>query len=209
MNVLELLRKHVDIIGRSPIEVPDFSRRNKLPILFRDAGFKVGAEIGVQQGQYSKRLCKLIPGLKLYAIDSWKAFPGYREHINQDMFDGFYKEALEVLAPYNCTLIREWSVEAAKQFDDGSLDFVYIDADHDFANVVKDIAAWSPKVRKGGVVSGHDFKLMKNKAARHHVVQAVKGWTNCYRIAPWFVLGRGERIPGEARDHNRSWMWVR
>jgi hypothetical protein len=189
--------------------VPGVSREHELPILFRDAGFKVGVEVGVEQGLYSKRLCELIPGLKLYGVDCWTIHRGYRDHVSQAKLDGFYKVARKRVKPYDCTLIREWSVDAARQFDDASLDFVYIDGNHDFANVVKDLAAWSPKVRKGGIISGHDFYRGTRRPSTTHVVQAVTGWTGCYEIAPWFILGRRARVDGEPRDKRRSWMWAR
>ncbi len=211
MNALDLMRERwgVDTSKRSPIEVPNVSRENEFPILMRDAGFKIGVEVGVEQGLYSERLCQLIPGLKLYAVDCWQAHRGYRDHVSQEKLDGFFESTRKRVAQYDCQLIRKWSVEAAKRFDDRSLDFVYIDANHDLANVIKDLVAWAPKVRKGGIISGHDFKLRKNKNTMRHVVQAVRAWTECYNISPWFVLGRRAKIPGESRDDSRSWMWVK
>ena len=213
MTTLELIctKWNLSLEGASPIRpisIPDVSRETALPELFREAGFLVGAEVGVECGLYSERLCKLIPGLKLYLVDCWQPYKGYRDHVNKEKLNGFYEETRERVKPYDCILIREWSVEAAKQFKNGSLDFVYIDANHDFANVVRDIAAWAPKVRKGGIVSGHDF-IKRKREIMHHVVEAVSGWADCYQISPWFILGRKDKIPGEARDNNRSWMWVR
>lgn len=49
------------------------------------------------------------------------------------------------------------SVGASQQYADGSLDFVMLDADHELAGVRADIAHWWPKIRSGGILSGHDF----------------------------------------------------
>mgnify|MGYP001558848937 CR=1 FL=1 len=57
----------------------------------------------------------------------------------------------------NIIKIRKTSIEAAKDFENGSLDAVYIDAEHDEDSVREDIKAWRPKIKPGGILSGHDF----------------------------------------------------
>ena len=59
----------------------------------------------------------------------------------------------------NIIKIRKSSVEAAKDFADGSLDAVYIDAAHDENSVREDIKTWRPKIKPGGILSGHDYVL--------------------------------------------------
>lgn len=59
----------------------------------------------------------------------------------------------------NIIKIRKTSVEAAKDFEDGSLDAVYIDAEHDEESIREDIRVWRPKLKPGGILSGHDFIL--------------------------------------------------
>ena len=56
------------------------------------------------------------------------------------------------------TIIRKASVQAAKQFKNASLDFVFIDGSHDTDSVCADIDAWIPKVKAGGIIAGHDYK---------------------------------------------------
>ena len=55
------------------------------------------------------------------------------------------------------SMIEATSVQAAHQFDDGEIDFVFIDADHEYKSVKADIAAWWPKIKPGGILAGHDF----------------------------------------------------
>lgn len=53
--------------------------------------------------------------------------------------------------------IQAESVTASKKFEDASVDCIYIDADHRYRSVKRDLAAWMPKVRPGGFISGHDY----------------------------------------------------
>jgi predicted O-methyltransferase YrrM len=55
------------------------------------------------------------------------------------------------------TLIEDTSVNASKLFKDKSVDFVFIDAGHDYDDIKSDITAWLPKVKKGGIIAGHDY----------------------------------------------------
>src|SRR3990167_9297083 len=120
---------------------------------FKEYGFKVGAEVGVDRGEYSEVLCRENPGLKLYCIDFWDLKQGgLGNHRGRD-----YIKCKELLAPYTATLIKKYSLDAVNDFEDKSLDFVYIDAGHDFDDVMQDIIRWTKKVRKGGIVSGHDY----------------------------------------------------
>ncbi len=206
-NALDYLAKKYGLnLEQKPpifIENPNkrYGRWYALPEIFAVLGFKVGAEIGVEQGVYSARLCEKIPGLILYTVDPWKAYKDYREHVTQSKLDGFYESTKEKLAPYNCQIIRKFSMDAVEGFEDRSLDFVYIDGNHNFKNVANDIVEWEKKVKVGGIVSGHDFKRQKHKSKYIcHVKDVVHAYTYAHGIRPWFVL-KGDKSP--------SWFWVK
>lgn len=133
--------------------------RDELPQFFINKGFKVGAEIGVLRGEFTEKLCQA--GLKIYAIDPWIADKNHlKENPDyQKVRNALFKSAKNRLEPYACTIIRKTSMEAIEDFKDESLDFVYIDADHHFRYIAEDIVEWSEKVKKGGVVSGHDYHV--------------------------------------------------
>lgn len=56
-----------------------------------------------------------------------------------------------------CHRMLSW--EACEEYDDYSLDLVYLDADHEYISIARDIEAWLPKMRQGGILAGHDFSL--------------------------------------------------
>lgn len=190
--------------GPLPIEIPNIGR-DDLPELFIELGYTEGAEIGVQQGEYSEVLASA--GLKIHAVDPWRTFRGYREHVTQAKLDGFYAEARARLAPYDVTIHKKTSEAAALGFWDNVLDFVYIDGNHSFLHVTQDIAFWSRVVKPGGIIAGHDY-IRRSQPTGTHVVEVVNAYTRAMGIKPWFVLGRRQKIDGEIRDKSRSWMWV-
>lgn len=200
MKIIDGLQKNSRTL---PIEIPNVGREN-LPEFFKDMGFKIGAEIGVERGYFSESLCGA--GLKVFAVDPWLSYGGRK---NQEQMDSWCTETAERLAPYDCTIIRKFSLDAAKDFEDDSLDFVYIDGAHDFQNVTNDIVEWSKKVKRGGVISGHDYIMIERPHDVIHVKQVVNAYTRVYKINPWYVLGRRDKIEGEIRDKQRSWFWVK
>ena len=180
-------------------EIPG-TRDKELLEIFRDLKFEKGAEIGVERGAYSEVICKRIPNVTLYCIDAWEAYPQYREHVSQDKLDQFYKETKNRLKPYNAKIIKGFSEEVHKDFADGSLDFVYIDGNHDFLHITQDIYYWMPKVRRDGIVAGHDFVRVKGKYT-NHVKDVIPAYAHAMNIDPWFVLREPKRAS--------SWFWIK
>lgn len=199
----------LDLNKKSPIEIPNIGRGN-LGGLFKELGFMVGAEIGVERGLFSEKLCQGHPEMKLYGVDAWATYTFYREHVSQSKLDGFYDDTLERMKPYNFYPIRAFSMDAIKHFPDNSLDFVYIDANHEFNHVANDLHEWSKKVRPGGIISGHDYRKSKAKGRYiNHVVYVIHAYVQCYRIHPWFLLGTKAKVSGQIRDTTRSWFWMK
>lgn len=192
---------------KAPIEIPNRGR-DSLPALFHDLDYKVGAEVGTEAGLYAEALLDGNPGSTLYCVDPYRAYAGYRDYTSQARFDGFREAAHERLRGKKAEFVREFSTTAARGFSKGSLDYVFIDGNHDLPEVIADMAAWIPKVRKGGIVAGHDYCKRARNGYKVHVVEATAAWTSAYFIYPWFLLGRKDVIPGEVRDRPRSWFWI-
>jgi hypothetical protein len=196
---------------KSPVDLADMDRED-LAGLFGELGYKVGAEIGVETGRYSKSLLDRNPGLeKLYLVDAWAAYDGYRDHVTQAKVDGLLATAKDRLKgdAKRVEFIRKYSMDATQDIKNRSLDFVYIDANHGLPWVMDDICAWEKKVRKGGIVSGHDYCRRGPGPYQCHVVQAVHAYTDAFFIEPWFIVGRKDVVDGEKRDRPRSFFWVK
>jgi hypothetical protein len=201
----------VDAINQRghPFEIPDCSR-DDLPSFFVEMGYKIGAEIGVDKGEFSEKLCKV--GLELYAIDPWRYDSDYVDRHNQETLDSFYETTKRKLSSYpGSKIIRKTSMEAVADFANESLDFVYIDANHQLKYIIEDLVEWSKKVRPGGIVSGHDYIYTnpRTPAGICHVIPAINAYTQAYNIKNWYLLGRKNPLPGERRDSWRSWMFMK
>ena len=204
--------KGIKQLKGNPVEIPDCSRLG-LPEFFKQMGFKVGVEIGVYKGAFLEKFCEA--GLEIYGIDPWRPYVDFDiEQDNRKSRQEFlYQHTKKALAPYdNVTLIRKLSMEALADFEDGSLDFVYIDGNHKLKYVTEDICEWSKKVKKGGVISGHDYvhpKRVEGRFNNLHAKFAVDAYVQAYRIKNWYLLGRQDpTVAGERRDRFRSWMWI-
>jgi hypothetical protein len=119
--------------------------RSTFGALFQSV-YKTGviAEIGVQNGFNSKQLFESGWKGKIICVDNW---------IRQEEL-GIAKELLK---DYSAYFMQCDSADAAQYFISENLDGVYIDAGHSYPEVKRDFEAWYPKVRKGGIVSGHDY----------------------------------------------------
>jgi cephalosporin hydroxylase len=142
--------------------IPIIKCREDLPLILNELGLVGrGVEVGVQDGFFSMHLLTYWKGEKLYSVDAWRQFGQYVDGANVDHNGQLNCMAKTFMNLYNfhtrSVIIKELSTDAASLFQDRSLDFVYIDAAHDYENVTRDITAWEPKVKVGGLLCGHDY----------------------------------------------------
>jgi predicted O-methyltransferase YrrM len=114
--------------------------------LVKGSGWTKGAELGVDKGILFGMLLRHVPDLHLIGVD---LFPDRLRSFRA--FEYEYQ-----FAPYARLIVGD-TAEAAREIEEGSLDFVFIDADHTYEAVRKDIDAWRSKVRPGGWLGGHDY----------------------------------------------------
>lgn len=193
MSITKAIEKkfHVHSGDNLPYEGWWNSTREDLIELFGEVGFTIGAEIGVRRGLNAYVMFQKIPNLKLYCIDLWGAYL----KVTDERQEAYYKSARKRLKPFNAVFMRMPSMEAIKRIDNESLDFVYIDGHHGFDFVMEDIIFWNDKVKKGGIISGHDYYHFYQGG----VVQAVDAYTRANNIKAWYIT----------REKEHSWFWVK
>ena len=148
-------QEKIDILKENILWKPD------IPLGLSKLGCKFIAEIGVRKGGNFGNLIKCYPTMAI-AVDCWKEVPGkpmYNDvNASQEILDGEYANVVKEFGGLeNVRIVRNFSVEASDQFPNQYFDFVYIDAAHTYDEVKRDLNAWYPKVKDGGIISGHDY----------------------------------------------------
>lgn len=137
----------------------------------------VCVEVGVWKGEFAKHILQKNPSM-LYLIDPWQAIrdvPGRCYDIKQGEMDVIFDNVEGKLGKkHNVSIIRDFSSPASKNFQDNSLDWVYLDANHSFEFVYEDLNLWYDKVKEGGFLCGDDYR--ENKKLKWGVIEAVNSF---------------------------------
>lgn len=181
--------------------------RQELAEYFAKMNFRVGLEVGVCNGYYSKTLCEKNPLAFIMGVDNWSE--NASSHRNRNISGEAYAKALRVLDEFikkgQYRIIKKSSMDALEDIADESLDFVYIDAGHTYSEVKEDVEGWTKKVRKGGIVSGHDY--YEFASGNGGIIKAVDEYVakHNYKLetTPWDMdnLDRDSRQP--------SWYFIK
>lgn len=142
-----------------------FKSKVKLKILNLIPEDAVVCEIGVWKGEFSDRILKEKKPKELHLVDPWKFFPQYRTRWyggakarSQKDMNKIFKDVKKKFANNkNVFIHRTTSEKASRKFKDDYFDFIYIDGNHSYEFVKKDLENYFPKLKKGGVVAGDDY----------------------------------------------------
>ena len=143
-----------------------FDYRDLYALVALNDSFTKYAEVGVWKGLSICQLCFFLMNTKkefeLYAIDHWEGSSSEDDTTNieakeKDIYS-IYDNNMKIMGTREYIKdIKGDSSASASCFQDEYLDFVFIDADHEYENVKNDIESWYPKVRSGGIIGGHDL----------------------------------------------------
>ena len=151
---------------------------------------EVGSWMGRSAAFMAVEIANSIKDIRFDCVDTWA---GSSEHINpkspfyrpeltdpQWLFNQFKTNLKPVLPLVNP--IRMTSLEASTLYPDGSLDFVFIDASHEYEDVLDDIKAWMPKVKPTGILAGHDYHQKDVKKAVDEIFGSVAEQEYCWVV---------------------------
>jgi Methyltransferase domain len=145
----------------------------------------VTAEVGVAEAYFSEHILKHWNPSHHYLIDNWGTLATFGDGaFDQDWHNKNYDAAMKRMLPFEdkITVLRGLSWRMAQKIKDNSLDLVYLDAGHSLEDVRKDLEAFYPKVKAGGIVAGHDFVNLD-----YGVFQAVGEFTLMRNIIPKLI----------------------
>jgi Methyltransferase domain len=133
--------------------------RCELPKLMRD--FRVGVEVGVCHGSYSESLLRGWSGF-LHLVDPWK---DYAEYTDPHIHDHDYNFDL-TMSKLKCFPTNRWKIWREQNSDDlanriGSVDFCYLDGNHELDYISSDIRIWWKHLKPNGILAGHDLFHME------------------------------------------------
>ncbi len=135
--------------------------------------YKIIAEVGVWKGNTARNILSTNPPIDEYwEIDQWNLLGDEHGHMGQskmgmDLWDKLYLRNAEDMRWFKpLRVVRAKSEDAAKLFYKGYFDFVFIDASHFKDDVKNDVKHWLPLVRKGGMLTGHDYGTSRHKGVK-------------------------------------------
>ena len=139
----------------------EIEHRENFGELLKEHGLNgIGIEIGVQRGDFSRILLDTTELKEIILLDSWQHFENYQDLANhsQKMQDYLYDLVKKRFAGEpRVRIIKGDCRVAVTGFDDESFDFIYHDANHTYEFVLQQLNAWFPKLKKGGIMAGHDY----------------------------------------------------
>lgn len=119
-------------------------------------------EVGVWKGMSACFMAVEIinsgKNIKFDCVDTWDFVESSKE-IDKNQFENLFSIFKKNIEPISekIGIIKSLSWDGAKNYEDNSLDFVFIDAGHDYESVKKDLTSWFPKIKSGGILAGHDY----------------------------------------------------
>jgi hypothetical protein len=146
-------------------------------------------EIGSYQGASSEIFAKNLPVSKITCVDPW--VNGYDDNDGsswKNPMDEVESQFDKRMSNFkNVTKMKMTSQEAVKEFEDNSLDFVYIDGLHTYDGVKNDITWWKSKIKEGGFLAGHDWGHRRYPGVKKAVLELLGEPNKLFKDTSWLI----------------------
>jgi hypothetical protein len=155
-------RQQLAISSLKPKPIKPIETRNMIAHVLQEEGMKVGAELGVQQGLFSEHNLNIWKSCeRYYLVDVWAQQVNYKDgaNVGNKRQNELYESTVNRMKRFGdkVVVLRDFTSNAVNKIPDGSLDFLYVDARHDYCGTIADLRDYYPKVKSGGIIAGHDF----------------------------------------------------
>lgn len=144
-------------------QILETDRIEAISSILNNSNAKIGVEIGVFKGEFSKNILERWNGT-LYLIDPWRELSDteYLDSSNHKNHQDAFAQTMESIKGYESRafMLRGLGEEIVHLFQDNSLDYIYIDGNHDYDHVLQDLNLWWPKLKQGGLMAGHDYLIL-------------------------------------------------
>ena len=164
--------------------------------LFKDKGPIKGIEIGCYEGVNATYLLETLPELQLTGVDPYDTYIDWNG-LNVDYNQGEFKLAKDKIEQVKYkfsrfNIIERTSDDAVSEFEDESVDFVFVDGLHTYEQTLQDCINYLPKVKPGGIICGHDYNVISG------VTKAVDEFSSLHKKSVMAL-----------RSSTRAWYWVK
>ncbi len=142
------------------------TREDLLALMPKDA---VVAEMGVDHGDFSEKILSICSPRKLHLIDVWateRYHDGLAQLVNKKFKTHIESGQVEINRGYSTTVVNDFQADY--------FDWIYIDTDHTYQTTADELKMYAPKMKKGGIMAGHDFVMGNWETGfRYGVIEAV------------------------------------
>ena len=143
------------------INISEVNKREDFGLFLNTRGLtNIAVEVGVHRGASAVPFLNKWNGKTFYAIDIWDKFDGDEIGISETRYLD-HLQAVNVLNQFrdriDIRILKATSVKGSEIVPNNDIDFVYIDANHQYEYVKQDIEVWYPKIKYGGIIGGHDY----------------------------------------------------
>ena len=151
---------NISVLERS--HLPTLKTRDELGSLLESLEFHTGVELGVQRGVFAKSMLDQWKSATEYVlVDLWGHQANYEDvaNVNEQQQSEIMADAMNRLKEFSdkIQVCKNYTTVCSERFKDGYFDFIYVDARHDYVGAKEDMVTWWPKLKRGGIMAGHDY----------------------------------------------------